>query len=109
MDQDRIMKVTDDQGHEIEMYILFTTTLEEFNKNYIFYTNPKDEEGQVFVSSYTEDNKLQQVDNPAEWEALEEIFNEFIKEAQEAKGCEGCNGECDENCDESCSSCNKQN
>ena len=58
MDQDRIMKVTDENGNEVEMYILFTTRLEEYNKNYIFYTDPKDQEGQVFVSSYTEDNKL---------------------------------------------------
>lgn len=114
MDQDRIMKVTDDKGNEVEMYILFTTRLDEYNKNYIFYTDPKDSEGQVFVSSYTEDNKLEQIDNPEEWNALEEVFNEFLEEAQfyepvdnEGK-CSGCSGECDGQCDQQCEDCEEK-
>ena len=107
MDQDRIMKVTDENGNEVEMYILFTTRLEEYNKNYIFYTDPKDQEGQVFVSSYTEDNKLQQIDNSEEWDALEEVFNEFLQEAQQYESqnnenkCSNCSNECEGQCEQS--------
>ena len=49
-EQDRIMKVTDGNGKEVEMYILFTTKLPDFDKNYIFYLDPKDPNGQVYVS-----------------------------------------------------------
>ena len=111
MDQDRIMKVTDDIGNEVEMYILFTTRLDEYNKNYIFYTDPKDSEGQVFVSSYTEDNKLEQIENPEEWNALEEVFNEFLEEAQSTdfdNQCENCSGDCEGQCDQSCEGCTEK-
>ncbi|MBQ8206378.1 MAG: DUF1292 domain-containing protein [Bacilli bacterium] len=111
MDQDRIMKVTDDKGNEVEMYILFTTRLDEYNKNYIFYTDPKDSEGQVFVSSYTEDNKLEQIENPEEWNALEEVFNEFLEEAQSTdfdNQCENCSSDCEGQCDQSCEGCKEK-
>ena len=34
MDQNRIIKVVDDQGNEKDMYIIFLTKLEKYNKLY---------------------------------------------------------------------------
>ena len=100
MDKDRIMKVVDANGNEHDMFILFTTSLEEFNKNYIFYYDPKDPNAQVFASSYSEDNKLSPIENEEEWNQLEEIFNEFMKEAENHQ-CENCDSDC-ESCDGEC-------
>jgi len=115
MDQDRIMKVTDENGNEVEMYILFTTRLEEYNKNYIFYIDIKADDEEVFVSSYTEDNRLHPVTEQAEWDALEEVFNDFIEEGRnyaenhKDNDCDGnCNKNCDEGCDQACDGCCNQ-
>ena len=99
-EQERIMKVIDDNGKEVEMYILFTTSLPDFEKNYIFYLDPKDQSGQVYVSSYDENNKLAPVENDAEWEQLEEVFNQFAEEMSNNQ-CGNCQGECDD-CDGEC-------
>ena len=100
MDKDRIMKVVDETGAEKEMYILFTTSLEETGKKYVFYFDQKDENGQVFVSVFNDDGKLFPVESDEEWSLLEEIFNEFIKESQENSPCSGNCSECDEECED---------
>ena len=102
MDKDRIMKVTDANGVEHEMFILFTTSLSEFNKNYIFYYDPTDSNGQVFASSYDENSRLSPIENEEEWNQLEEVFNEFMKEAKERQ-CKNCKSDCNEDCD--CEDC----
>lgn len=96
MDQNRIIKVVDENGKETEMFVLFVTKLDEFNKNYIFYTDPKDESGQVFVSSFDDKNHMMPVESNEEWEALEEVFNQFIEDSkkQDSK-CANCNNESD--------------
>lgn len=101
-EQDRIMKVTDGNGKEVEMYILFTTKLPDFDKNYIFYLDPKDPNGQVYVSSFDENSKLSPVENDDEWAQLEEVFNQFTEEMSnnqcgncEGGDCENCEGECE--------------
>lgn len=108
MNQDRIIKVVNEDGKEVEMYVLFVTKLEEFNKNYIFYTDPKDENGQVFVSSFNDEKQLFPIESEKEWEKLEEVFNQFIEEtSKQTNKCKNCNEECDCTddcqCDGSCS------
>lgn len=109
MDKNRVFIVTDDKGNEIEMYILFTTKLDQYNKNYIFYYNPKDLEAGVFVSSYNENNQLFPVEDEKEWELLNEVFEDFQEEAANTK-CEGCSSNCEEGCtgNQDCSNCDKQ-
>ena len=110
----RVMKVYDEKGNEKEMQILFTTSLENYNKNYVFYLDPSDENRQVFVSSYDEDNHLEMISDDNEWADLEKVFEDFIKEAQHSCGghCSGSCGDCDSDCDGNCncgdddSSCN---
>lgn len=106
MNQDRIIKVVDENGKEVEMFVLFVTRLDEFNKDYIFYTDPKDEEGQVFVSSFDEQQRLQPIEANEEWEALDEVFNQFIEEQQEViDKCSNCSSDCS-SCSEECN-CDK--
>ena len=103
MDNNRIIKVVDDNGVEKDMYIIFVTKLESFNKNYIFYTDPTDEEGQVFVSSYNDEQQLFPIEKPEEWEELERVFNQFIEDSKKCGGCHGqCSGDCDGECEGDC-------
>lgn len=110
MDQNRIIKVVDDNGNEKEMYIIFLTNLEKYNKDYIFYTDPSDENGQVFVSSFDDKHNLSPIEKDEEWADLEEVFNQFIEDSKNNQ-CQGCTGNCDDcgeecDCDGDCS-CNK--
>ena len=102
------MYVTDEKGNQIEMFILFTTKLDEYNKNYVFYYNPKNMEAGVFVSSYTENGELIPVENEEEWNLLDEVFKQFQEDAANSK-CSGCNKDCDGDCDgtNDCENCNK--
>lgn len=93
MDKDRIMKVYDEDGNEKEMYILFTTSLEQYQKNYIFYTENNTEEERVYVSSYSDDGTLGPIDDEEEWNALNEVLNQFLKD--NADSCDNCMGNCD--------------
>ena len=43
--------VIDEMGNEINMEIVFTYEDEDTKKNYVFYLNPDEEDGEVFVSS----------------------------------------------------------
>jgi len=100
---DRTMMVTDDKGNEIKMEILFTTKLEQYNRNYIFYFDPANEDQGVFVSSFEPDtNKLIPVEDENEWNDLNEVLQQFVQEQNEN---ESCSGNC-ENC-ESSESCDK--
>ena len=103
--EDRKMQVIDENGKETEMFILFTTSLESTNKNYIFYVDPKDEKGNVYVSSYDESNHLSPVTNDDEWNELESVFNDFMDEQNNNNSCSSCSGNCGENASCDCQSC----
>jgi len=87
--EDRKMIVTDKDGNEKEMYIMFTYTHEETKKNYVFYTDPKDENQEAFVSSYDEEGNLFAVETDEEWELLEDVFAQFQTAGEEEHEC-GC-------------------
>lgn len=72
------LTVISQDGTETEMEILFTFSDETFKKDYVLYVNPLDETGEVFVSSYTEDGTLDNVEDPKEWEMIEEVFAAFV-------------------------------
>ena len=77
--------ITDEDGKETEMEILFTFDDDSRNKSYVLFTDPKDEEGEVFACSYTEDGEMEPVDDPAEWEMIEEVFGAFVEEIDDAE------------------------
>lgn len=94
MNDDRTMIVTDENGNEIKTFILFTTTLPETNKNYIFYMK-EDESGQVYVSEYDENGRLFSVEDDNIWAKLEEVFQSFLEDSCD-NDCANCNQECEE-------------
>ena len=47
--------ITEEDGTETEMEILFTFDDDSRSKSYVLFTDPKDEEGEVFACSYTDE------------------------------------------------------
>jgi len=103
--EDRKFIVTDAEGNEKEMLILFTTKFEEFGKSYIFYHDFNVEgQAQVYVSTFDENGNLGAVETEEEWAKLEEIFKQFTEEqAQNKSCCGGCGGDCEGDCN--CEDC----
>lgn len=80
MEDNKRLIVVDQNNQEIEMEILFTFDDENRGKKYVLYTNPNDESGEVFASSYDEEGKLFAVEDPTEWEMIEEVFGAYQDE-----------------------------
>lgn len=97
MDNNQIV-VTDDQGVDHTLQVLFTFNSEETGKKYVLYFDPEQEEPTVFASSFDEEGKLFEVESPDEWEMIEEVFQSFM--AQDEGEC-SCGGNCgeDHECD----------
>lgn len=77
MEENTLVVIAAD-GSEKEMEILFTFSDDTFKKDYVLYVDPSDLNGEVFVSSYTEEGSLNNIEDPKEWEMIEEVFSAFV-------------------------------
>ena len=68
--------ITDENGKEVEMEILFTFDDEGRGKKYVVFCNLKDESGEVFASCYDEGNLLP-IETDEEWAMVEEVLGAF--------------------------------
>ena len=76
--EDKTIFVVDEEGNEIEMEVAFTMKSEISQRHIVCYFNPDDEEGQVFASFYDDENNLSPIEDEAEWEHVEEVFNAYL-------------------------------
>ncbi|MFV0394725.1 MAG: DUF1292 domain-containing protein, partial [Coprobacillaceae bacterium] len=67
------IQVLDDQGNEIEFEVLFTFDNEDTGKKYVLYYDPRQEESSVYASVYDDSGKLFEIEDPKEWEMIEEV------------------------------------
>ena len=81
MDENK-MYVTDDNGNEFEVDILFTFENEEYGKKYVLYQDPSGEKEEVFVSSYDDDGNLFEVTDEKELEMINEVLGAFDSEEE---------------------------
>ena len=77
--------ITEEDGTETEMEILFTFDDDSRSKSYVLFTDPKDEEGEVFACSYTDEGEMEPVEDPEEWSMIEEVFGAFVDELDDAE------------------------
>lgn len=77
MNEERII-ITDDNGQEIEMEVLFTFDSDQTEKQYVLYFDPAAEDGQVYVSTYTAEGDLNPIEDESEWEMINEVFETFM-------------------------------
>lgn len=75
---EKTLILIDENGNEQKMEILFTFEDDSFGHKYVLYTDPTDDSGQVFVSSYTDEGELHDITDEKEWDMVEEVFNSFM-------------------------------
>lgn len=75
--------VTDEDGNEMEMEILFTFEDDEQKRKYVVFCDPQQEE-EVFASAYDGDGHLMPVETQEEWDMIEEVIGAFSEEHEEA-------------------------
>ncbi len=78
--EDNTIIVYDQEGHELKMEILFTFDSDQYHKKYVLYFDPKQDEPEVFASSYDDEGNLESVESDEEWDMIEEVYNTFMDE-----------------------------
>lgn len=81
------MIVTDENGNEKVMQILFTYENEERKKSYVFLYEKDDEENVLAFIYNEEDKSLSEIEDDEEYGEVEEVFNAYMLDPkiQEAK------------------------
>ena len=69
------MVVTDSEGKEHLMQILFTYDNEERKTSYVFFYDTEDNEQEVIVMRYLESGELEPIEDDEEYDEVEEVFN----------------------------------
>ncbi len=80
---EKTLVIIDDQGNEITMEVVYVYQDQESKEKYVFYIDPSDEEGEVFVSAYDDDGHLRAVEDQAEWAKLDEVFETYVRSEEE--------------------------
>lgn len=74
------MLITDENGNEHVMKILFTYDNEERQKSYVFLYEKNDEDN-VLAFSYNEDSEeLSEITDDEEYKEVEEVFNAYMED-----------------------------
>ena len=69
------MVVTDNEGKEHLMQILFTYDNEERGTSYVFFYDTEDQSEEVVVMRYLESGELEPIEDDEEYDEVEEVFN----------------------------------
>ena len=69
------MVVTDAEGKEHLMNILFTYDNEERKSSYVFFYDSEDPNEEVIVMRYLESGELEPIEDDEEYDEVEEVFN----------------------------------
>ena len=80
---DDIMKITLNDGKEEEYNVIFTFFSNEYNKNYIVYTDETkniNDELNVYCSIY-ENNKLIDIEDDKEYDMVSEVIDSYMEKS----------------------------
>ncbi len=72
--------IKDESGEEKEMEIIFTFDDEANERSYVLFTDPNDEDGEVFACRYNDEFEMVPVEDEQEWIMIEEVFGAFVEE-----------------------------
>ena len=74
------MVVTDAEGKEHLMNILFTYDNEERKASYVFFYDSEDPNEDVIVMRYLESGELEPIDDDEEYDEVEEVYNAWVED-----------------------------
>lgn len=80
MEDTNRMIITDESGQEREVEILLTFEDDKNHKTYVLFSDPMDEEGNVYAYRYDEDGNMNEVSDEDEWEMCQEVLGAFMEE-----------------------------
>ena len=75
--------VTDEDGNEKRMIILFTFNSDDYGKSYVVFQDPENETGEIYASAYNDDGELLPIETDEEWDMVEEVINTFASDEEE--------------------------
>ncbi len=73
MNNEKTIFITDGEGKEHKMEILFTYEHEERKTSYVFFFDPASPD-EIIAMRYTPDGKLEEIIDDEEYEEVEEVF-----------------------------------
>lgn len=77
--------VTDENGAEKRMVILFTFDDPEGKKQYVVFQDPQGDADEVFASGYTDAGDLIPIESEEEWNMVEEVIGAFSQTEEETE------------------------
>jgi uncharacterized protein YrzB (UPF0473 family) len=90
-EQDNYVTITDEQGNEVLYEVMMTFHSDEYNKDYILFTEPgveendPDEEAEILAFSFdpekepeNEEGELIPIEDDKEWDMIAEVLNTFV-------------------------------
>ena len=80
MEDTNRMIITDESGQEREVEILLTFEDDKNHKTYVLFSDPMDEECNVYAYRYDEDGNMNEVSDEDEWEMCQEVLGAFMEE-----------------------------
>lgn len=76
--------VTDENGQEKRMIILFTFDSKDFDSQYVVFQDPENDDGDVYASRYDDQGNLLPIETDEEWDMVEEVINTFAEDEENA-------------------------
>ena len=77
---DNRLILTDETGQETEMEIVLTFDDEEHGRKYVLVKYPSKDEDDVFAFAYDDEDNLEPVEDPEEFEMCQEVLGAFEEE-----------------------------
>lgn len=77
--------VSDEEGNEKRMEIMFTFEDDVRKKSYVVFMDPEEESDEVFASAYDSEGNLMPVDSEEEWKMIEEVIGAFQSDEEAAE------------------------
>ena len=74
--EDNKMVITDEEGNEHIVTILFTYHHDERNKDYVVFVSDEDEDSAIAMS-YTSDGELEEIEDDDEYEEIQELLDAY--------------------------------
>lgn len=69
--------VTDENGNEKRMEILFTFDDDNKGGHYVVFVDPDTDSDEVFASAFDEEGNLLPINSEEEWQMVEEVIGAF--------------------------------
>ena len=80
--KDNQILISDDDGSEQLMEILFTYENEERGKKYVFFYSLEDEENVICMSYDEESGELFDIEDEEEYDEVEEVFEAYLSDPE---------------------------